>query len=153
MHPIIFLDIDGVLVPYAPDTPSCHQFYPRCVEALKSILVAVPGARVVFSTTWRLPQHVNALHEQWTAHGFPKGLAIDGTPDLREDASLPRMYRRGYEIRSWLDTHPDVTRWVVIDDERSGIEPVLGADQSVFTNPARGLTAADAERAVGILGA
>lgn len=152
MRPILFLDIDGVLVPYAPNTPSCHQFHPRCVEELKSILATVPWLRVVFSTTWRLPQHVNALHEQWTHHGFPEGLAIDGTPDLREDTSVPGMHRRGHEIRAWLESNPDVTRWAVIDDERSGIELLLGADRCVFTDPARGLTADDVERAVGMLG-
>jgi hypothetical protein len=149
--PIIFLDIDGVLVPDGEGAPSCHQFLPRCVYALRSILSAVPRAKVVFATTWRLPLHVNRLHEQWTAHGFPEGLAIDGTPDFREDTSVPRMYRRGHEIRAWLEAHPEVTQWVVVDDERLAIESILGSDRCVFTNPNRGLTTVDAELAVGIL--
>ena len=152
MHPpVIFLDIDGVLVPDGEGVPSCHQFLPRCVEALRSILTAVPRAKIVYATTWRLPLHVNRLHEQWTAHGFPEGLAIDGTPDLREETSVPRIYRRGHEIRAWLEAHPEVTRWVVVDDERLGIEPVLGNERCVFTNPDRGVTTGDAERAVEIL--
>jgi hypothetical protein len=148
--PIIFLDIDGVIVPDGDD-PSSTVFHPRCLEALKSILAAVPEAKVVFSTTWRLPGHVNRLHEQWTEQGFPDNLAIDGTPDLREDPSVSRLYRRGLEIRAWLDAHPEVSRWVVIDDERLAIESILDPHRCVFTNPARGLTADEAERAVGIL--
>jgi hypothetical protein len=149
--PIIFLDIDGVLVPDGLVMPTCPVFMPRCVEALKSILSAVPAAKVVFSTTWRLPVHVNRLHGQWLEHGFPLSLAMDGTPDLREDPAVSRLHRRGLEIRVWLETYPKVSRWVVLDDERMGIEPILGGGRCVFTNPARGLTADDAERAVRLL--
>lgn len=38
MNPIIFLDIDGVLVPDVEDIHHHPQFHPRCVAALKSIL-------------------------------------------------------------------------------------------------------------------
>lgn len=149
--PILFLDIDGVLVPDGQEVLSSSQFHPACVEAFRSVLVGVPGARVVFSTTWRLPQHVNRLHEQWTAHGFPLTLAMDGTPDSRGDARVSRLHRRGIEIRAWLEAHPAADRWVVLDDERMGIEPILGSMRCVFTNPARGLTPDDAERAIEIL--
>ncbi len=149
--PIIFLDIDGVIVPDGDD-PSNTVFHPRCVEAFKVILAAVPGAKVVFSTTWRLPRHVNRLHAQWMEQGFPENLAIDGTPDLREEPSVSRLYSRGLEIRVWLEAHPEVSHWVVIDDERLAIESILGNERCVFTNPDRGLTTGDAERAVAILG-
>ena len=148
--PIIFLDIDGVIVPDGDD-PSNTIFHPRCVEAFRSILAAAPRAKVVFSTTWRLPRHVNRLHAQWTEQGFPEHLAIDGTPDLRENPTVYRLYRRGLEIRAWLAAHPEVSRWVVIDDERFAIESILDPCRCVFTNPARGLTADEAERAIGIL--
>lgn len=126
LNRVIFLGIDGVLVPDNEGVPSCHQFLPRCAEARRSVLAAVPRARIVFATTWRPPLHINRLHEQWTAHGFPEGLAIDGTTDLREETSVPRMYRRGHEIRAWLKAHPEVTRWVVVDDGRLAIEPIHG---------------------------
>jgi hypothetical protein len=150
--PIIFLDIDGVLIAYPEGEPTTPAFTPRCVEAFRMILAAVPSARVVLATTWRLPLHVNRLHEQWLGHGFPESLAIDGTPDLRNDPSVSRFHLRGMEIRAWLDAHPEVSRWVAIDDDRMAIEGILDNDQCVFTNPARGLTDQEAERAVGILG-
>lgn len=151
MRPILFLDIDGVLVPDGEEIHHQPQFHPRCVEALKFVLTAVPNVRIVFCTTWRLPRHVNRLHAQWKAHGFPEHLPIDGTPDLREDTTHLRLYRRGHEIRAWLNANPDVSRWVVLDDERLAIEPILGNERCVFTNPARGLTPENAERAVEIL--
>jgi hypothetical protein len=86
--PVIFLDIDGVLVAYPDGEHTAPQFTPRCVEALKAIIQAVPRLQVVFSTTWRLPQHVNRLHEEWQAHSLPVEIARDGTPDTREDAEV-----------------------------------------------------------------
>lgn len=149
--PIIFLDIDGVLIAYPEGEHTAPQFTPRCVEAFRAILEAVPRARVVFSSTWRWPQHLDRLHEQWVGNGFPESLAIDATPDTRQDPAVSPLYRRGLEIKAWLDAHPDVGRWVVIDDERMAIETIVDPARCVFTNPDRGLTTGDAERAVGIL--
>ena len=64
MPPIIFLDVDGVLIAYPEGEHTPPQFTSRCVEAFKSILEGVPRVRVVLSSTWRLPQHVNQLHGQ-----------------------------------------------------------------------------------------
>ena len=151
MSPIIFLDIDGVLIAYPEGEHTPPQFTPRCVDAFRSILQAVPSVRVVLSSTWRLPRHVNRLHQQWLENGFPVSLAWDGTPDTREDRNISPLYRRGLEIKAWLAAHPEVSRWVVLDDERLAIEPILGNERCVFTNPARGLTPESAEKAIGIL--
>lgn len=154
MHPpVLFLDIDGVLVACPEGEHTAPQFTPCCVEALKIIIQAVPGLQIVFSTTWRLPPHVDRLHDEWRAHGLPVAIARDGTPDTRDDAEVSRFLRRGLEIAEWLEAHPDVTRWVVVDDERMGIEPVLGIERCVFTDPRRGLTVDEAARAIGILSA
>ncbi len=117
------------------------------------IVTAVPVAKVVFSTTWRLPPYVNRLHEQWLLHGFPTSLAIAGTPDLRNAPTVSRLHRRGLEILTWLKANPGATRWVVLDDDRPAIEPILEPHRCVFTKPDRGLTSDDALRAAGILGA
>jgi hypothetical protein len=152
MHrPLIFLDIDGVLIAYPEGEHTPPKFTLRCVEAFKSILQAVPRARIVLSSTWRWPQHVNRLHEQWVVNGFPESLVFDATPDLRSDPEVSPLYRRGLEIKAWLDTHSEIGNWVVIDDAHESIEPILGSDRCVFTKPDRGLTTGDAERAVGIL--
>lgn len=151
MRTIIFLDIDGVLIAYPEGGGGTSVFTPRCVAAFKSIVAAVPAARVVFATTWRLPRYVDQLHAQWLENGLPAGLAVDATPDLRFAEGVGRLHLRGYEIRRWLEANPDVSRWVVIDDERLAIEPVLGARRCVFTDPAHGLTEMNAAAAIGIL--
>lgn len=56
------------------------------------------------------------------------------------------------EIRTWLDAHPKVSDWVVIDDDRITIEGILDTDRCVFPNPACGLTEMNAGNAVTILG-
>lgn len=148
---VILLDIDGVLVACPGGEYAPPVFTPRCVDAFRLVLAAIPDARVIFSTTWRLPLHVNRLHEQWLAHGFPEALAIAGTPDLRDDPAASRRLLRGLEIQAWLEAHPAVKAWVVIDDDRKAIEPVLGGGRCVFTDPERGLTEDDAARATEIL--
>ncbi len=139
------------MIAYPEGEPTTPVFTPRCVAAFRMILTAVPSAKVVFSTTWRLDRYVDRLHEQWLDHGFPLSLAIDGTPDLRQDPTVRRRHSRGLEIQRWLEASPGATRWVVLDDDRMAIEEVLNNDHCVFTNPARGLTVDDAARAIEIL--
>jgi hypothetical protein len=153
MAPIIFLDIDGVMIAYSEGGSTNPVLSPRCVDAFRMILTAFPSAKVVFSTTWRLPNYVNRLHEQWLNHDFPPSLAIDGTPDLRQDPSVRRRHSRGLEIQRWLEANPSTTRWVVIDEDRMAIEEIIDNERCVFTNPTCGLTDEDAERAACILGA
>ncbi len=149
--PILFLDIDGVLIAYPEDESMSPHFTPRCVEALKQVLRAVPELRIVFSSTWRLPEHVARLHEQWTAHGLPPELTLDSTPDTRRDDSVAMRTRRGVEIRAWLEAHPEVKRWVAIDDDREGMGGAIEEERCVFTDLRDGLTGEQATRVVAML--
>jgi hypothetical protein len=152
MHPpVLFLDIDGVLIAYPDGEYTPPQFTPRCVDALTAVISAVPRLQIVFSTTWRLDEHVNRLHAEWIAHGLPIDIARDGNPDSRSDPSVPRIHRRGREIQAWLEAHPDVTRWAVIDDDRLSIEPVIPPERCVFTDPARGMDQRHADKIIGLL--
>jgi hypothetical protein len=105
MTKVIFLDIDGVLncrrtsnprsLPYVVDPALLGRF---------RRLVAETGAKVVLSSTWRYDPAglFSARH-----HHVP---FIDTIPDL------PHQPRRD-EILTWLERHPEVTRYAVIDDE------------------------------------
>lgn len=148
--PAIFLDVDGVLIAHPEGAEHRAGFTPRCVEAFRTILDAIPSSRVVFSSTWRLPPHLNRLHAAWIDAALDPNLCLDGTPDLRETA-VPHLHRRGEEIKAWLRAHPEVQSWVILDDDQEAIKPVLGSRRCVFTDPARGLEFRDAERAIEIL--
>jgi HAD domain in Swiss Army Knife RNA repair proteins len=102
---VIFLDIDGVL--NCRKTPNPRKFPYVIDEGLLAgftQLLQQTGASVVLSSTWRYdPAGIfSAKH-----YGVP---FIDITPDMPHE---PRCK----EILEWLRHHPEVTRYVVIDDE------------------------------------
>lgn len=130
---IVVLDIDGVLVPthqsqvardgYGPlfDTAAVAHLETLCREA---------DAQVVVSSAWRLDRMPD-----WTPE---KGLRqmqrlfrdrcvdvdiIGVTPDVAQliDSGplaglLWEAAERGHEIQAWLDEHPAVTGYVILDD-------------------------------------
>jgi HAD domain in Swiss Army Knife RNA repair proteins len=107
---VIFLDIDGVL--NCEKTPNPRKF-PYIVDAallgrLRQLLERT-GASVVLSSTWRYdPAGIFSA----THYGIP---FIDVTPDLPTE---PRCK----EILRWLRQNPEVSRYVVIDDEDDDLD-------------------------------
>ena len=116
-HPIVFLDIDGVLnttayidraiaraeaSDFSPTTSSeslASLIDPERVELLNEIVEAT-GARVVASSDWRELASVSELEDILASRGF-EGDLIDATPRMKAP--------RGEQIQAWLDAHPDVT--------------------------------------------
>ena len=128
----IFLDIDGVL--NCKKTPNPRKF-PYIVDSalvtrLCSVLVST-GAKVVLSSTWRYdPIGLLAARH----FGIP---FIDVTPDQPQE---PRCR----EILAWLERHPKVERFAVIDDEDDELDdlPLFQPSSSTGLTDqiARGLT-------------
>jgi hypothetical protein len=120
-RPVIFLDIDGVLNRSGSESDR-HTIDPTLLDRFNR-LVAALDARVVLVSTWR--------HEQGGARRA-HDLSVpfeDVVPDLR-----PRS--RGDEVRAWLSSHPDVTRFVILDDDDDGY-----GDMPLFQpNPYTGLS-------------
>ena len=102
---IVFLDIDGVL--NCKHTPNPRNFPfivdSACLKRLKRLL-EITGAEAVLASSWRYDP-VGLLAAKY--YGVP---FIDTTPDLPGEA-------RCQPILEWLRQHPDVERFVVIDDE------------------------------------
>jgi hypothetical protein len=102
---IIFLDIDGVL--NCRNTPNPRKF-PYIVDqsllARFTELLRRTGASVVLSSTWRYDP-IGVCAAKYYRIPF-----VDVTPDL------PKQPRRD-EILEWLRDHPEVDRFVVVDDE------------------------------------
>jgi hypothetical protein len=107
---VIFLDIDGVL--NCDKTPNPRKF-PYIVDkkllARFKKLLDRTGAKVVLSSSWRCDPVGVFAARHW---GIP---FIDVCPDK------PRS-RRSSEVTAWLADHPDVTRFVVIDDEDDALD-------------------------------
>ena len=161
-RPIIFLDIDGVLViksyparprmlAYAgarrraglPALPmilrAANMFVPAAVGHLND-LCAQTVALLVLSSSWRLRDDV---HEQLAA----AGITAPFHPDWRTDSAGPL---RSDEIQRWVDAHGRPP-FVVLDDWPHELEAL--ASVTVRTNYRTGLTSADCDAARVILSA
>ncbi len=114
---------------------------PAAVVHLNAVIAAT-GAKVVLSSSWRIPWPWPAVWNALDARGFD-GLVIDATPNGAivprelEDAD-PDTYTRGIEIQAWLDAHPAVESFAIVDDsaDMAHLLPRL-----VRTTWARGLEA------------
>ena len=153
---VIFLDIDGVLnvIPQGHDRWGAI-FHPHLVDNLKRI-IDITGAKIVISSTWRMGNELPGMRELWSDRGLP-GEVIGITPNF--------MYKygttlcRGKEIDAYLEEHPEVEKYVIIDDD-TDMEPhqlenfVLTAgnsDHSDCIDIGYGLTKICADWAIDIL--
>jgi len=121
----LFLDFDGVLNShiylYSDARPKDMEFLgnehlmldPKAVLRLNRIL-ATTGAKVVISSSWRHGWPIERLREILAARGFV-GDVIGVTADLFVEEGASR--ERGDEIAHWVDTHPGVERFVILDDD------------------------------------
>lgn len=105
---VLFLDIDGVLIPNAwlRDARRESIFAPAAVGLLNQILSATE-AKIVVSSSWRIQHGIEGLRQLFTNEGV-KGDLIGITPVLKRC--------RGEEIQSWLAEHHDVQDFVIVDD-------------------------------------
>lgn len=159
----IFLDIDGVL--------NCDTSKSRCgiflgidkdkVQRLARV-VKETDAALVLTSTWRLdwiPNHAYRehidIHSQRYAgkylrnHLWRKGglVAEDATDDLLHYGTW-----RDKEILHYLETHPDIKNYVILDDEFFwGFDVPKIWRHLVLTDPKVGFTDADADTAIMIL--
>ena len=117
MRKIIFLDIDGVLnsEEFSRWLWNNHEKKYRGYELLdqRAILclqdiVFVTGAEIVLSSSWRISSlRTKQLKEQLLPYGLE---IIDCTiSDARGE--------RGEEIKEWLGRNPDVSHYVILDDD------------------------------------
>lgn len=113
---IIFLDIDGVLCSQRSDTAyhgrptptdtTLWDKFDRCAIDLLKAAVEATGAHVVLSSTWRTTVNMPTL-EYCLGVKILDATRADATPDEQ----------RGLQIKDWLDAHPEVTRYAILDDD------------------------------------
>ena len=101
---IIFLDVDGVLNCEYTHTKGMSLFpIDPYMVLLVDRIVQATGAKVVLSSSWRYHPESAAIVKKSVDF-------IDVTPMNRGTSS------RGTEIKAWLDAHPDVTKYAILDD-------------------------------------
>ncbi len=118
---VIFLDIDGVLVTRNsikyqylnfPDETNI-RFSKKAVKNLNK-LIRLTGAKIVISSTWRLFHSLEKLQNIFEEQKI-KGKIISTTSV--EKATIEEDIPRGQKIADWLEQHPEVEQYVIIDDD------------------------------------
>jgi len=136
MSKILFLDFDGVLnseTGWRRDKPEDSYYVtPECVDAMKWVFEQCPDVWIVVSSTWRYHLQLPALQAMLIAIGLPGDKVVGYTP-MRMSADGPR----GNEIQEYLDDHPEVTGFVIVDDND---DMVHLTKHLVHTNVSDGLT-------------
>lgn len=163
MTKIIFLDFDGVLLTIGDTklqidfdglTRSNYLdtvvFTKECVCNLNDLLNATQ-AKIVMSTSWADHQNISVIGSCLERNNidptniFEYDLGIDG------DWKTPRKLtsHRYHEIKWWMNDHPEIKKWAVLDDDPS----VRHLEQThvVKTNPEIGLGSSDLIKAIKIL--
>lgn len=116
---VIFLDIDGVLnsVLYDRERSPAEGNIDRSRLPLLKRLVEETGAQVVLSSSWR---------KHWDRDdALRDGIGSELDRTFR-DAGIPLFDKtpaadsRAEEIALWLREHPQVTRYVILDDAFGG---------------------------------
>jgi hypothetical protein len=154
---VIFLDIDGVLNVYCQsrDEYGCI-FHDHLVDNLKWVIEQT-GAKIVVSSSWRLSGE-KSIMDMWNFRNLP-GEVIGITPNLSYGVKLNTYTPRGKEIQQWLDEHPEVTNYVIFDDDSDMLEHQMKNFICTFDNidhpdsvdMGYGLTMICAEQAIKIL--
>ena len=134
-HPqILFLDVDGVLNRCGAsnqglETDKCDLLADLCRRA---------GCKIVVSSTWRRYPHLmeDRLLPMFRSRGIE---CVGQTPMLEKPSPGGHVVvaaARHEEITAWLDAHPDVTRYAILDDDPNADN---GSGRFVRTNSDEGL--------------
>lgn len=137
---VIFLDFDGVLnsqksfdeeieardlVPtdvFKTLGPLNETLCRSCTSNFQLILDKFPDAKIVISSTWRLLFTLEWLKDKLFSYGIDSSRVIGITPSSVPSSGDWRT--RGNEIRAWLLDHPEVTKFIVIDDDPDAVVEV-----------------------------
>lgn len=116
---VIFLDVDGVLNMHG--SGGLFTLNRKRLQLLDK-LVKDTNAVVVVSSTWRIDfQHMRKLRN---VLGY-RGIKIIGVTDQLGLSANGGRYYRGHEIQKWLDEHPEVNNYVILDDDSDMLDSQL----------------------------
>lgn len=148
----LVIDFDGVLNDWAApsaeylDAWNNHRrdepwrlLLPHLVAKVEYLATATEAV-VVVSSTWRLLYRWVEVVDFLRRQGLTAPLA----------GTTPEAWSRGDDITEYLRRHPDVTNYVVLDDDIDAAR-IPDPTRFVYINPAKGITDADVERAIAVL--
>jgi hypothetical protein len=121
---VLFLDIDGVLNSRSTTSfkNSLWPYDPYMAFMVGKIQLDT-GCEIVLSSSWR-----------WSEDGVAAVRKLVNLLDITPKLNLSR----GEEIQAWLDKHPEVTAYAILDDDRDMLKSQL--PNCFFTTFETGLT-------------
>ena len=141
---IIILDIDGVCNDACTTTKHVSEgrvydgVDKEKIDLLKKIIDAT-GAKIILSSTWR--KYKDSREYLFKEMGERLASCVIGqTPDFG-------FHLRADEIESWLNDHPEVTKFIVLDDQDSEDLERFGSS-FIQTKMSTGLTEEDAVKCI-----
>ena len=149
---VIFCDVDGVLNNARTGERSPGGYVGVSDELIRRLrkIVRETGARIVLSSDWRLIREDPVRSRDFIY--LVRRLRFVGQlviTDFTDDIS---WNVRGREIRKYLNDHPEITGYVVLDDLPFRDFGSCGLlDHLVLTDHRKGLAEEDVRRAVQIL--
>lgn len=120
---VIFLDIDGVLDVFSPKAPM-QTLIPEAVERLARLVKRTDG-QVVVASDWRLGSPKYAKQNGLTPVERQQSEAWEYLRKTLEEASVTisdvtpyeeNLKSRTEEIKAYLQEHPEVYNYVILDD-------------------------------------
>lgn len=169
---ILFLDMDGVVnshesfhlnhvarleerekrgegAEFAPEFcfPMGHIHAP--LVARLNRIIAATNCQIVISSAWRIG------HSPIEIGGYLAKKGFEYASKIIDRTGQDSINARGGEIQTWLDEHPEVTQYVILDDDS---EDIIGSyttkhhhDNFVKIDGWWGLQDPDVEKAINIL--
>jgi len=132
----LFLDIDGVMS-INHGKIDCHKV------VMINKIIQYTDCHIVLSSSWR-------LNSGLCMSLFDDGILFEhSTPDLSTPDDEHGAVHRASEIRLWLDQHPEVTAYAILDGDQESLVPY--ADKLIATNHKVGLTLSHVHRAIAML--
>jgi DNA-binding LacI/PurR family transcriptional regulator len=143
---IVFLDIDGVLIPYdlTAHGSSRAVFSGSAISALNRITDQT-GAKIIISSTWRYYHNLDALRRILAQEGVT-GEIVDALHTDYPADQAPSS--RGEEINHWLLEKHYKGPFVILDDD-TAIDPLN--ERHVHIMSSKCLSHSDAEMAISML--
>lgn len=126
-----------------------QEFCPIAMSNVEELMRRVLDLKIVVSSTWRYGETPETLAKILHPSKLLGDAIIDVTPDFgwRDGKRIAR----GEEIQDWLNRHPEVTDYVIIDDDGDMLESQK--NNFVHTSSMHGFQYGDLLRALRILNA
>ena len=149
----IFLDVDGVLNRYGVRYNDHDEELDDYLISHLQKLVKDTNAVLILSSAWRDGWKENSSEEENPQNEpyFDRLVEKLAEHEMTLSDRLGKIqWHREDAIREYLEQHPEVQNFVILDDWNDMGEYT---DRLILTNPREGLTEADVEKAKRLLGA